>query len=244
MASEIAKQLYSRTVWIADGSDTVWNFAFTGGYLHTSHIFAMTRNLLTDEVTNIPINVSTMLIGPFQLQVVPPIAAGLEFTIFRNTPKDLPIVNFEDGGNITETSLDTNAKQAVFIASETVDAVLASVLVQQVSEAQLGEFGLKALKRVIYTGASTVNQADLGKCHYKADSSGVTIPATLQVGFLTSIANNSDATLSIGMATSGVAYIQGGDGSSLTSLTLKARSVATFWQASENVWYASGSFDV
>jgi hypothetical protein len=62
-----------------------------------------------------------MLIGEFQLQVTPalPPSAGL-LVIYRDTPKDLPLVDFVEGP-LSEVALDTNARQAVFIAAEAQD---------------------------------------------------------------------------------------------------------------------------
>lgn len=114
-------QLLSRTLYATDGLTTVWDFAFSGGYLDPSHVKAFTE---TPAGVRTPIVITEpMLIGEFQLQITPALAAGDELTIYRDTPKDLPLVDFTDEAGFSEISLDTNAKQAVFIAAEAIDTV-------------------------------------------------------------------------------------------------------------------------
>lgn len=244
MASEIAKQLYSRTVWIADGVDTIWNFAFTGGYIDPSHIGAMTRDLETDEVTIIPIDVGTMLTGPFQLTVVPAVAEGLEFTIFRNTPKNLPIVSFQDGGRVSAESLDTNYKQSVFIAAESIDAIVADVIIDQSVELTTDDFGFKSLKRNLYTGSSSLNTLDNGRAHYKTDGTDVTITNAHAIEFLTTIVNNSDSPMTLTFSGCS-AILQGSpDPGQFNVMTLSARNVATLWKPANGLWFISGLLQV
>ena len=47
---------------------------------------------------------------------------GSEFTIYRDTNKDLPLVEFADGTALTEPALNLMARQSVFIAAEFTDA--------------------------------------------------------------------------------------------------------------------------
>lgn len=113
------KQLLSRTVYDTDGLSTIWDFAFSGGYLDKSHVKAFT---LSDQGVRTDLVVATsQLVGPFQLQIAPALASGQELFIYRDTPKDLPLVNFTDESGFSEIALDTNAKQAVFLAAEAFD---------------------------------------------------------------------------------------------------------------------------
>lgn len=115
------EQLLSRTVYATDGTTTNWDFSFSGGYLDKAHVKAYTE---APSGARVDITVlEAMLIGPYQLQVSPALASGLTLTIYRDTPKDLPLVDFTDESGFSEIALDTNAKQAVFIAAETVDTV-------------------------------------------------------------------------------------------------------------------------
>lgn len=119
-------QLLARTVYATDGSTTVWNFAFSGGYLDKAHVKAFTETP-SGARTELVITES-MLIGEYQLEIVPALASGSTLTIYRDTPKNLPLVNFADASNLSEIALDTNAKQAVFIAAEAEDSSNSAVL--------------------------------------------------------------------------------------------------------------------
>lgn len=118
----VKEQLLSRTVYDTDGTTTVWNFAFSGGYLDKAHVKAYTLNALGGR-TDLVFDPNTALIGPYQLQITPALAAGLELTIYRDTPKNAPLVNFSDGTAFTEAAVDTVAQQSVFVAAEAIDQV-------------------------------------------------------------------------------------------------------------------------
>jgi hypothetical protein len=116
------EQLLSRTVFDTDGTTTVWDFAFSGGYLDKAHVKAYVETPLGLR-TPVEFNPDVALIGEFQLEIVPALAAGNKLVIFRDTPKNLPLVDFTDESGFSEIALDTNARQAVFIAAEAIDTV-------------------------------------------------------------------------------------------------------------------------
>ena len=116
-----SEQLLTRTVYGTDGVTTNWDFAFSGGYLDKNHVKAYTE-ASTGERTEIIVT-EAMLVGPYQVRIAPALAAGLILTVYRDTPKDLPLVDFTDESGFSEIALDTNARQAVFIAAETTDTV-------------------------------------------------------------------------------------------------------------------------
>lgn len=112
-------QLDSVNRWDGDGVTTDWDFSFSGGYIDKSHVKAYSVNA---ERVRTPITVtSSMFVTQFRLRL-PVTPVGSEVTIFRDTPKDLPLVEFEDGTAITEPALNLMARQAVFIAAEFTDA--------------------------------------------------------------------------------------------------------------------------
>lgn len=236
--STVIQQLYSRTTWLADGATTVWNFTFTGGYIDPAHITAYVKSPTSGDIEPVPINLATDLIGPNQLRVVPAIPAGFEFTIARVTPRDVPIVNFEDGGDISEYNLDTNAKQAVFIAAESLDAVLASLLEGLVDQ----DYGYKSLKQEVYTGPSSVNIIDNGRAHMKTDGTSVYVPSTLKRTFLSTIINHSDSTMRITFE--GEARMQGSSDTTPASVwDLAPRSLLQLTHVEVGEWYISGKAD-
>lgn len=112
-------QLDSVNRWGGDGVTTDWDFSFSGGYIDKAHVKAYV--VAADRTrTGIPVT-SSMFVTPFRLRL-PVTPVGAEVTIFRDTPKDLPLVEFEDGTAITEPALNLMARQAVFIAAEFTDA--------------------------------------------------------------------------------------------------------------------------
>lgn len=114
-------QLLSRTLYDTDGSTTVWDFNFSGGYILSDHIKAYSDT--ADGVRTTIVVTPAMLIGPWQLQITPAIPAGSVLTIYRSTPKDQPMVDFVDRGTVSEVALDTVARQAIFVAAEASDDV-------------------------------------------------------------------------------------------------------------------------
>ena len=116
-----SSQLLSRTLYGTDGTTSIWDFSFAGGYLDVDHVKAYTTDAL--GIRTIITVLPDMLVGPFTLRIFPPLPSGLTLTIYRDTPKDLPIVDFTDESGFSEISLDTNAKQAIFVAAEASDAV-------------------------------------------------------------------------------------------------------------------------
>jgi hypothetical protein len=114
-------QTLSRTAYATDGVTTDWNFNFTGGYLDSTHVKAYTETPegLRYDVVLAPAD----LVGSFQLRIKPALVAGNVLIIYRDTPKGLPIVNFTDEAIFSEVALDTNAKQAVFLAAEAADII-------------------------------------------------------------------------------------------------------------------------
>jgi hypothetical protein len=118
--------LASQNWWEADGTSEVWPITFAGGYIDRAHVKAWKRATLQDLPTAIPVT-DDMFVGDFQLKISPPVPDGWIVAIYRDTPKTEPLVNFQDGSNFSEASLDTNAQQAVFIAAETQDLVTLSV---------------------------------------------------------------------------------------------------------------------
>jgi len=120
MATLVAQRL-SRTLYLADGTTTSWNFNFAGGYIDKAHVKVAVTPVGGVE-TAVPITEANF-IGPAQLLLTPPVSAGALLVIYRDTPKDLPLVDFTDGSGLSDTALDVNAKQAVFIAAEVTDAI-------------------------------------------------------------------------------------------------------------------------
>lgn len=104
-----------------DGTTTSWELNFAGGYLSKSHIKAYVQDAETLVVLREITLASGDWLGPNTIKVEPAILVTERLTVYRDTPKDMPLVNFSDGSIFVEQNLDTLAKQAVFVAAEMVD---------------------------------------------------------------------------------------------------------------------------
>lgn len=111
--------LNSQTHYVADGSTTTWNFNFAGGYISKDHVKAYKIEPGTELIVPIPLLEAD--IGEAQVSIIPAIIDGASVVIYRDTPKDMPLVDYTNGQGYDEASLDTTAKQAVFIAAEVLD---------------------------------------------------------------------------------------------------------------------------
>jgi hypothetical protein len=228
--STLLLQLYSQNHWLADGSQTIWNFTFADGYLSKSFVKAYQFDPVGNK-TQISVD-DSMFIGEFQLQVTPAIPAGYTFVVLRDTPKDAPLVNFADGARVSEVSLDTVARQAVHIAAEVLDGSGSTLLTD--------ELGFKNMKQEVYTGSSVVVLADRGKAHYKSDGTGVTVPNTLATTFLSTIINDSDDPMNVTFD-SAIAILQGsGDYVGKTSWVIAPRNTLSIMKVAGGRWYISG----
>lgn len=233
MASTLIETLYSQNHWIADGSQTVWDFTFAGNsssltYLDRSHVKAYWIDT-SGSRHDITIIDPTDWLGDYQIQTIPAPPAGMEFVIYRDTPKDKPIVDWADGAAQSEVSLDDMSKQSVFIAAEILD-----------NSGLFPDLGFKALKHILYTGASTVADLDNGRAHYKEDGTQVTLPNTTPTEYLTTIINNGDTPMTV-VCTSCVAHRQGiADTAGVSSFTIPARNTVGATKMSSGHWFVNG----
>ncbi len=108
--------LYSINYFVGDGERVTWDFNFAGGYLDKAHIKAVVEDLGGNREER-PI----IWVGPNTVNIEPIVPYGWQLTLYRETPKDYPVVDFTDGSTFNETDLDKMARQAVFIAAEAID---------------------------------------------------------------------------------------------------------------------------
>lgn len=106
--------------YAGDGSTTVWQISFTGGYLSREHVKVQVFDDLDFE-NGVPVNFS--FISDYSISITPAVSVGKFIRIYRDTPTKVPIVDFSDGSVINERTLDQNAKQAVFALAEIKDRV-------------------------------------------------------------------------------------------------------------------------
>lgn len=110
-----------------DGVTDTYEVNFSGGYLNVSHVKGMTLDTETLEST--PLNMT--LIGRNTFKVSPVPADGNIVTIFRDTPKEVPMLSFVDGAIVTAANLDRNYKQPIFAIAEILDRYNISISEQE-----------------------------------------------------------------------------------------------------------------
>ncbi|MBU9376291.1 hypothetical protein KTE28_18355 [Burkholderia multivorans] len=103
-----------------DGVTRTFSFNFAGGYISKDHIKAYTFTTATGTTAPVAIT-SDMWTGTNSLTFPAPIPVGQFLVIYRDTPKDKPLVDFKNGAILNEPNLDEMADQAVFAAAEMVD---------------------------------------------------------------------------------------------------------------------------
>jgi hypothetical protein len=163
------EQLLSRTVYATDGTTTIWDFSFEDGYLDPTHVKAYTTNATGARVdlTILP----EYLIGEFQLQITPALAADLELTIYRDTPKNAPLVDFTDESSFSEVALDTNARQAIMVAAEAIDIVNTSDVQAAVAAAETAS--LAAASSTLDAATAVASASNAGIAAAAADASAI-----------------------------------------------------------------------
>lgn len=107
---------YSIQSFPGDGSTTSWELQLTGGYIRREHIKAFIVNAIGAQTP-----AAITFVNDYTISRVPAVPLGSTLWVYRDTPKDAPLVDFTDGSGLDERSLDTLAKQAVFIGAELVD---------------------------------------------------------------------------------------------------------------------------
>ncbi len=171
------EQLLSRTSYAGDGVTTAWDFTFASGYLDKAHVKAYVKDSDGDR-TDLVITEANF-IGEYQLSIVPPVAISDVLTIYRDTPKDAPLVDFADGSNLTEAALDTLARQAIFVAAE-VDDELGLVIGPefQATADQVAVDAAAAAASATAAAASAIEAAGEASAAAAAAAAGV-LPAVL-----------------------------------------------------------------
>lgn len=123
-------QYFATNRKVGDGSTTVWEFSFAGArpdanngtepYLEPQDVgVALVSYDAEGREERTP--VSFTLLGPSQVEVIPAIADGQDFVIFRETEDALPVTDFTDFASISEQDLDNAIRQTLFVVQEARD---------------------------------------------------------------------------------------------------------------------------
>lgn len=141
---------YSVNEYPTDGVQTEFEISFAGGYINQDYVNVR----LTDSLGGVTVPIFTF-VNQFTISITPAPATGGTLMIYRDTPADTPLVDFNDAAIINETALDLNAKQAVHLAAETRDIVgsIPSLEILQTTQDTLNY----ALSRVNHTGVQPIS---------------------------------------------------------------------------------------
>ncbi|QVE65569.2 tail fiber protein [Ralstonia phage vB_RsoP_BMB50] len=104
--------------FLSDGVTTSYDFNFAGGYIDVSHVKAYiyhTESGITEAIDPV------VLTGPNTIQVIPAVPLGDYLVVYRDTPKDQPLVDYTTGSVLDEANLDKANQQAVFATAEMAD---------------------------------------------------------------------------------------------------------------------------
>lgn len=104
---------------------TVVDFAFAGGYISPAHVKAEIFNPATYLRTPVTVT-DDNFVTDYRLSLPVVVPTGSVLRVYRDTPKDQPLVDFTNGARIAENNLDLVARQAVFVAAESADQIEAT----------------------------------------------------------------------------------------------------------------------
>lgn len=132
------RTFYASTYVVADGVTRTWPFSFAG--VNTGQVSG-TKPYLYDEDVKVQelytdangVKQTVQRDGTLDIanQITisgPPVLAGREIRIYRETELRFPLVDYRDLQSVSEHDLDLANRQAVFIAQETRDAASANII--------------------------------------------------------------------------------------------------------------------
>lgn len=106
----------SMNKFTGDGVKTVYDVNFAGGYLYKADIRAYKVS-----PANAKADVTVTAVDGNRVTLSAPVEAGWTLVIYRDTPKNAPLVDFSDNSIVNERNLDTNFQQAIFSVAEMLD---------------------------------------------------------------------------------------------------------------------------
>ncbi len=209
------EQLLSRTSYAGDGVTTVWNFTFASGYIDQAHVKAFVTDSDGNR-TDLTLT-DANFVGEFQLSITPAITATDTLTIYRDTPKDAPLVDFADGSNLTEAALDTLARQAVFVAAEVSDELgLVAGPALEATAAEVAANAVAAAASAAAADASAVEAAGQASAAAAAAAAGV-LPAVVATIQPIADAAAASAAAAAASAASALGYVSAAENSAIAA---------------------------
>jgi hypothetical protein len=196
----MADALYATNRFTGDGMTTQFEFSFTGGYMDKAHVKAYIEDTATK--TRTPITVTpAMFVGPYTLDLGIAAPVGSLMVIYRDTPKDVPLVDFVNGSRITEANLDKVAQQAVFIGAEVYDTTRVGevLILLEAAGANANISAAAAAASALYSATSATDSA--ASAATSAASQAVSVGAAAAAN-ISAFDANADAVATAALAAS------------------------------------------
>lgn len=114
---------YATRKFTGDGVTTDYEFSFAGvepGYISRNHVTVSIMDNANRVEVELPKETITWM-GVNQLRLQQPYSEDYTIIIRRDTPKDKPLLDFNDGAILNEYNLNMTSQQAVYVAAEMVD---------------------------------------------------------------------------------------------------------------------------
>lgn len=185
-----------------NGTNGPFEFNFSDGYIDQSHVKAYRY----DPVSAQTFPQTLTFVGPNQVTTSDPIPSDQFLVLYRDTPKDKPLVDYGEGAVMDEANLDKSNKQAVFIAAEMLDRFDA-----------INATSADAINRSV-TAFNTANEA-LDLSHQALDASAASV----------STANSANSKANTALSTANDAHdiATGIDSKAQSALDASAAAVST-----------------
>lgn len=195
----MAGTYFATSRFAGNGSTTIFTFAFDGGYIDKAHVKAYIENDTTKARSAVTVT-TAMFTADFTVNLAVSAPVGSTMVIYRDTPKNLPLVDFVTGSRITEANLDKATQQAVFGIAEIydqsgVDAVAsttASAGAAKTSETNAATSATNAATSAAAAAASTTTaagSATTAGTHATNAAASATAAAASQTAAATSATN-------------------------------------------------------
>lgn len=146
---------FAEQTYLGDGVQTEWSINFSGGYISSEHVKA---TLISPE--GVESDQAFSFVGPFLLSITPAVADGWSIKFYRDTPKELPLVDYTDGAIVNEANLDKQSKQAIFSVAEMVDQFVEVELLVGTAAQDAADSALAALAAEEAAEASAASAAN------------------------------------------------------------------------------------
>lgn len=242
---------YATNRFAGNGSETVWEIQFVGGYIDPAFVKAYT--VLNDIETP----VSFTWVSNTQIRVTPAVPAGTDLVVYRDTQKGDVLVDFQLGALRTPENLNKDLRQALHVATEATDKAESTVAVskdaalaaqaalqaatQASSDAAAAQLAATAAGTAAHNAETQAIDAALSAQVAAAQASAAVTQAGAVDGKATIALSNSQFALNTAVAIDGKAQLALDTASAAESNVAGATSAANAATAAANAATAAAS---